>query len=175
MTRSRAAADGGAVGHPSRASGSDASAVRAPRSSGADAAGRAARESSADAGAAGRAARAGSADSSTAGRAARSSGPAADGAANNAPVHTRKSARDGTDSAPAAPSGAPGLLRINSRPWSQVTLDGAAVGHTPLIDLRVAPGSHSLRLVNPEFGLSKSIQVKVAAGETVTRVELLEP
>jgi hypothetical protein len=66
-------------------------------------------------------------------------------------------------------------LRINSRPWSQVILDGQAVGHTPLLDLRVAPGSHTLRMVNPEFGLSKTVHVKVAPGETVTRVELLEP
>ena len=67
------------------------------------------------------------------------------------------------------------MLRINSRPWSQVTLDGNAVGHTPLFDLRVAPGSHTIQLLNPEFGLSKTIHLKVAAGESVTRVELLEP
>ena len=87
----------------------------------------------------------------------------------------RQSKDDAASSAPAVSSGAPGNLRINSRPWSQVTLDGQPIGHTPLFDVRVAPGTHTLRLVNPEFGLSKTVQVKVASGETVTRVELLEP
>ena len=95
-------------------------------------------------------------------------------AAASAPRRRARDAEDG-EADSAAPAGAPGVLRINSRPWSQVTLDGAPVGHTPLFDLRVSPGTHTLRLVNPEFGLTKTVQLKVAPGENITRVELLEP
>jgi hypothetical protein len=68
----------------------------------------------------------------------------------------------------------PGTLRINSRPWAQLYIDGQLVGNTPQLGLRVSPGEHSIRLVNPQFVMSKSFSVNVGAGETVTRVESLE-
>ena len=63
-------------------------------------------------------------------------------------------------------------LRINSRPWSEIYVDGTPVGHTPKLELRVSAGSHRIRLVNQELGLSKTFEVKAAAGETVSHVEL---
>lgn len=66
------------------------------------------------------------------------------------------------------------FLRINSRPWSQVYIDGTLVGTTPKIDLRVSAGPHRVRLVNPELGLSKTFQVEAPAGETVSHVEHLD-
>jgi hypothetical protein len=66
------------------------------------------------------------------------------------------------------------LLRINSRPWSQVYIDGTLVGNTPKMDLRVSAGAHRIRLVNPDLGLSKTIELNAAAGETVTHVQLLD-
>jgi hypothetical protein len=71
-------------------------------------------------------------------------------------------------------SGSSGTLRINSRPWAQVFVDDRMVGTTPLLDLSVTPGRHRVRLVNPSFGMQKSFQVAVGAGERVSRVELLE-
>lgn len=68
----------------------------------------------------------------------------------------------------------PGLLRINSRPWAQVTLDGSPLGNTPLFDVQVTPGAHTLLFQNPDFQVSKTIHVDVAAGETVTRVVSLQ-
>jgi serine/threonine-protein kinase len=66
------------------------------------------------------------------------------------------------------------FLRINSRPWSQVFIDGTLVGTTPKIDLRVSAGPHRVRLVNPELGLSKTFQVDASAGQTIAHVEHLD-
>lgn len=70
-------------------------------------------------------------------------------------------------------AGAPGTLRVNSMPWSQVYLDGQLLGNTPLQGVNVAPGTHSLRLVNPQFSMIKTRTVKLAPGEVVTLVERL--
>jgi hypothetical protein len=68
---------------------------------------------------------------------------------------------------------APGTLRINSRPWSQVFLDDRLLGTTPLLGVSVPPGRYTVRLSNPELGMGKTFTVHVAAGELVTRVESL--
>jgi hypothetical protein len=69
---------------------------------------------------------------------------------------------------------APATLRINSRPWSQVFIDGRAVGNTPQLGISLEPGTHSVRLVNPEFSMIKTFKLTLHAGENVTRVETLE-
>ena len=74
--------------------------------------------------------------------------------------------------APAVP--ASGMLRINSRPWAHLYLDGRLVGSTPQVGLSVSAGEHSVRLVNPQFAMSKTFSVVVGPGENVTRVETLE-
>lgn len=66
------------------------------------------------------------------------------------------------------------FLRINSRPWSQVFVDGTHVGHTPKLDLRVRAGAHRIRLVNQELGVAKTIELRAAPGETVSHIEFLE-
>jgi eukaryotic-like serine/threonine-protein kinase len=68
-----------------------------------------------------------------------------------------------------APSGS-GLLRINARPWATVSLDGKPIGNTPLIDVKISAGAHTIRLENPQFKLSKTLKVRVNPNETVTRV-----
>lgn len=67
-----------------------------------------------------------------------------------------------------------GTLRVNSRPWAQVFIDGKLVGNTPQLGIVMPPGEHSVRLNNPTFAMSKSIQVDVRAGKTVTLVEQLD-
>jgi hypothetical protein len=67
-----------------------------------------------------------------------------------------------------------GTLRINSRPWSQVFIDGRLVGNTPQLGVRLPAGHYSVRLANPELGMTKTIVVNLAAGELVSRVEMLE-
>jgi hypothetical protein len=55
-------------------------------------------------------------------------------------------------------------LKINSLPASTVTVDGKAVGTTP-IQVPVTPGSHTISFVNTEENLQKTITVDVKAGE----------
>lgn len=73
---------------------------------------------------------------------------------------------------PAAKSsgGAGGMLRLNSRPWSQVYVDGRLVGNTPQMALPLSNGNHSIRLVNTQMGLTKTFSVAVKTGQMVTKV-----
>jgi serine/threonine-protein kinase len=77
-------------------------------------------------------------------------------------------------SAPAAVSGGTGTLRVNTRPWSRVVVDGRLIGNTPQMNIPLPPGTHTINLVNPEFGISKSLTVQIKSGETVTRVLTLQ-
>jgi hypothetical protein len=70
--------------------------------------------------------------------------------------------------APAVAGG--GTLRVNSRPWSQVFVDGKLVGNTPQLGISLAAGSHKLKLVSPDLGLTKQLTVKVDKGKTTTKV-----
>ncbi|HKU40926.1 MAG TPA: PEGA domain-containing protein [Polyangiales bacterium] len=72
---------------------------------------------------------------------------------------------------PAAPKGgAGGILRLNSRPWSQVYVDGRLVGNTPQMGLPLSQGNHSIRLVNAQMGLTKTFSVSIKTGQMVTKV-----
>ena len=90
-------------------------------------------------------------------------------------AHRRSSSKRGRlaavarPSKPAASSGT-GVLRLNSLPWSQVTVDGRAVGNTPLMNLPLPAGKHSIRMFNPDMGLTKTIKVTLKAGSTTTKV-----
>ena len=63
-----------------------------------------------------------------------------------------------------------GILRINSRPWSQVVLDGRVIGNTPQMSITLEAGSHTVTLINSEFGYKKTLKVVVKAGEVVTKI-----
>jgi len=69
----------------------------------------------------------------------------------------------------AAKSGT-GVLRLNSRPWSEVSIDGKPAGNTPLMNHTLPAGAHTIRLVNPQFKLEKTIKVQIVAGKTLTKV-----
>jgi serine/threonine-protein kinase len=80
---------------------------------------------------------------------------------------------------PAAPAQAAsnrkGTLRINSRPWSKVYVDGRAIGNTPQMAIAVAPGTHKVKLVNKEFELERTLNIEVRAGQTVSRsIEMMQ-
>jgi hypothetical protein len=68
----------------------------------------------------------------------------------------------------AAPGG--GVLRVNSRPWAQVFVDGRLVGNTPQLGIQLNPGNHKVKLVNPELRLTKQLSVSIAKGQTTTKV-----
>jgi eukaryotic-like serine/threonine-protein kinase len=72
---------------------------------------------------------------------------------------------------PAATSGGAeqGALSINSRPWSQVTIDGKLVGNTPQIGVQLSAGRHKVKLVNPELDMTRGFSVDIEAGKTTTK------
>ncbi|HEX4354580.1 MAG TPA: PEGA domain-containing protein, partial [Polyangiales bacterium] len=73
-----------------------------------------------------------------------------------------------SESAPS--SGGTGTLRVNTRPWSQVFVDGKAFGTTPRMNITIEAGSHTLTLVNDEFSIRKTVEVTVQAGKVETVV-----
>jgi eukaryotic-like serine/threonine-protein kinase len=74
-----------------------------------------------------------------------------------------------------AKSSKQGTLRINSRPWAQVFVDNRLVGNTPQMGLTLPAGKHNITLVNPTFGMKKTVAVDVKANETVTKIISLTP
>jgi hypothetical protein len=72
-----------------------------------------------------------------------------------------------------ASTGKTGTLMLNTRPWSEVYVDGEHVGHTPVRGLPLRAGHHKIKLENPQMGMSKTISVSIAAGETLTKSETL--
>jgi hypothetical protein len=63
-----------------------------------------------------------------------------------------------------------GVLRVNSRPWAQVFVDGRMVGNTPQMNIQLPTGKHTIKLSNPQMGLSKTFAVTTKAGHTETKV-----
>jgi len=94
----------------------------------------------------------------------RESGTAANGARKGRP--RKETSRDSPPREP-APRPSPGRLTVNARPWADVWIDGTRVGRTPVLAHPVAPGSHSIRLVHPDFGV-KTLTRVVESGESAT-------
>lgn len=63
-----------------------------------------------------------------------------------------------------APAVRQGALRVDSTPPSEVSVDGKAVGPTPIDGLRLAPGAHEVVLEHPERGTVRRT-VEVRAGQ----------
>ncbi len=70
---------------------------------------------------------------------------------------------------PAPPRESNGFLTLATTPWTTVSLNGRALGTTPLIRLPLPPGSHVLRLQNRERGIDQTYRVTIVAGETLSR------
>jgi serine/threonine-protein kinase len=65
------------------------------------------------------------------------------------------------------------FLNINSIPPSTCILDGKSLGTTPKVHIQVRPGSHTVKFINADEGLTKTISVSVGAGETKPAVAKL--
>jgi hypothetical protein len=69
---------------------------------------------------------------------------------------------------PPKPAGE-GYLRLGSKPWTFITVDGKDTGlHTPQTQMKLPAGSHRITLTNPQFNIKETFSVEVKAGETVT-------
>ena len=69
---------------------------------------------------------------------------------------------------------APGHLTFDARPWCRVTLDGHALGTTPLARVTVSAGIHHLVCAGPG-GATQRLTLHVAPGQTVRRRVSFEP
>ncbi len=72
-----------------------------------------------------------------------------------------------------AAEGGEAYLNINSIPPSTCFVDGRSLGSTPRMHVSVKPGTHTVKFVNSDEGLTKSITVSVGAGETKLAVAKL--
>ncbi len=70
----------------------------------------------------------------------------------------------------AAAGGGTGTLRVNTRPWSKVFVDGKLIGNTPQMNIPLEAGKHSLTLVNDDFSIRKTVKLDIRAGEVTTQV-----
>jgi serine/threonine-protein kinase len=74
--------------------------------------------------------------------------------------------------APDLPPAAVGHLRLGIAPWAAVTVDGVALGTTPLAPVTLSPGTYTARLVHPDFRPFVR-KVTIRPGETTPlRVDL---
>jgi hypothetical protein len=65
------------------------------------------------------------------------------------------------------------FLNINSIPPSTCFLDGHSLGSTPRVHVSVKPGTHIVKFINADQGLTKTVSVSVGAGETKPAVAKL--
>jgi serine/threonine protein kinase len=70
---------------------------------------------------------------------------------------------------PAPADKTPGELRVGSNPACILIVDGKSRGETPVGGIKLAPGTHTLQLVNARHGIDKRYKVTVKPGEVVKR------
>jgi hypothetical protein len=57
---------------------------------------------------------------------------------------------------------APGSLYVNAIPWGKVSVDGRALGETPLT-VKLSPGRHRVRVAHPSFG-ARETELEILPG-----------
>jgi serine/threonine protein kinase len=73
----------------------------------------------------------------------------------------------------AAASGS-GFLKVGSRPWTKVTIDGEEKGNTPQEKIQLPAGKHKLVLSNPQFNINHTQTIEIAPNETTTVIKKFE-
>jgi hypothetical protein len=63
-----------------------------------------------------------------------------------------------------------GTLRVNTKPWTKIYVDGAYKGVTPKTNLRLPAGRHRLRLVNHSHNISKTYSINIKPGRATVFV-----
>ena len=77
---------------------------------------------------------------------------------------------------PPAPKATEGFLRLGSKPWTKIAVDGRDTDlRTPQQHLRLTAGTHRVTLSNPQFGVEETFTVEILGGETETVNKDLRP
>ena len=67
----------------------------------------------------------------------------------------------------------PGTLTFDARPWCNVSIDGQAVGQTPIVNRSLPSGRHRITCTNPELGVTRNVTVNIEPGQpTRQRISL---
>ena len=77
-------------------------------------------------------------------------------------------APDSTDT-PKRPVAGMGKLTLQTTPWTEVFLGTKSLGESPLIEVPLPAGKHTLKLVNAEANIKMSVEVEIAAGKTTVK------
>ena len=64
-----------------------------------------------------------------------------------------------------------GQIALDIRPWADVYLGGKKLGTTPMPPVSLYEGTYAIRLVNPDLGVERVVQVTVRAGKTKKIIE----
>jgi serine/threonine-protein kinase len=64
-----------------------------------------------------------------------------------------------------------GRVSANAVPWAQVSIDGNAVGETPLANLPLAVGEHEIVFRHPQLG--EQTQKVIVKSNALTRVSAI--
>jgi eukaryotic-like serine/threonine-protein kinase len=59
-------------------------------------------------------------------------------------------------------------VTIDTYPWTKVSIDGLNVGSTPIVNLSLAAGNHSVTMSNTEENVSKTVQIVVKSGRVTS-------
>lgn len=73
----------------------------------------------------------------------------------------------------AAGGGGTGFLSVQTKPWSKVYINGTFVKNTPLVKKSLKSGKYNIVVENEGFGIRKSFNVTIKAGQTTTLVKKL--
>ncbi len=69
----------------------------------------------------------------------------------------------------ATPTGGPGQLTFDARPWCNVSIGGRRLGQTPIVNHTLPSGRHRVTCANPELGVNRTITVTIEPGETTRK------
>jgi len=72
---------------------------------------------------------------------------------------------------PAQPSGPPGFITIDSNPFATIAVDGRRLGETPLVNVSLGPGRHTVR-ATLSSGASRAQSITIESGKTAPPLRL---
>jgi eukaryotic-like serine/threonine-protein kinase len=64
---------------------------------------------------------------------------------------------------------AKGKLNLDTSPWTEVFLNGKSLGETPLLNVLLPAGRHTLKLVNDGKGIHTAIEIEIEPGKTTAK------
>jgi eukaryotic-like serine/threonine-protein kinase len=78
----------------------------------------------------------------------------------------------GKTKTPAKPRGM-GKISVQTRPWSKVSIGGKFIKNTPLVNHALRAGTHTVKVENPTYNITRTFRVKIRPGQTTTLVKTL--